>query len=168
LIPNTRGIWQAYDEYVRSGSEIELSSDSTCKRVVWRTEAVNRICRATVWKREISLGHSAIEMVETLLNPKREQLMIETFFHFAPACDVYCVEDNASERHLLIKGKQGKYRFDIRTDAANWMIECFKGDPKSPHGWHFPDYGKKEPAWTVRISFNITEDFMLKVAMIRS
>lgn len=165
LIPETKGIWKGYDAYVREWVEIRQSD----KKILWTSKAIERICRSSAWQRELSVEQGNIEMLETIKNPTGKKLTAETYFHFAPECRIMRPEGNfrGAEGSFLIERKGSKYCFETALSVGTLRIEFFKGDPESPCGWHFPDYGRKIPAWTILIASEVSGDVTLRIKLTR-
>ena len=110
------------------------------------------------WSREITLRQDHFEIIETLLNPMHIDLNIETYFHLAPGWGLDLNKRNHDEGNVLFLHKAGRtYRLMVERSNGHFIIDWFRGSTEENNGWHYPDYGVKVSAITLRLSFQIAE-----------
>lgn len=153
LLPSCQGAFFAYKEYLENDILFEI--DETKKQFLWRTNAVNRLDESLNWQRTLTLNSKEVTILESVSNPNKIDLTIETRFHFAPGWKVQPIlYENTTNCYLLMKDGRG-YLFDINYFGSK--INWFEGNEQD--GWHFPEYGHQIPALTLYVIFQISQDF---------
>jgi hypothetical protein len=158
LVPDCRGKWLAYKKNLYI--DIKMSSNETGdeRRITWETRSIDRLGKSLKWNREIILRQDHFEIIETLFNPRHIDLKIETYFHIAPGWELDLNKPHQDAVNELFLHKAGRtYRFMFERSNGRFIIDRFHGSADETDGWHFPDYGARIPAITLRLLSQTSE-----------
>lgn len=162
IIPDCRGIFAGYNEYLSRGTAVGIHDGGLEKVISWRSDALERLGKGLKWRRDLVLRQDRTESLETVSNPRGIALAVESYIHWAPGWTMLNGGKKDSDEFFI--GKEGRaYRLKIefmpQDDAA---IEWFVALPDSQGGWHFPDYGVRIPALTIRLALRSVHDCSVK------
>ncbi|MFH2047085.1 MAG: heparinase II/III family protein [Pseudomonadota bacterium] len=162
IIPDCRGIFSGYSEYLSHGSEVGIYDRGFDKIISWRTNALERFGKDIKWCRDLVIKRDQIESLETILNPRGVAINSESYIHWAPGWTIVNNMENDSDDFLI--GKTGRvYRLKIEMMLGeDGAVEFYEGTPNSLEGWQIPDYGARVPALTMRMSVRSTHDYSVR------
>lgn len=166
LVPDCRGGWLAYKKCLGADHKVSSNETGTERRITWETRAIERLGKSLKWNREIILRQDHFEIIETLFNPRHINLKIETFFHIAPGWELDLNKHNPDEVNELLLYKAGRtYRFMFEQSNGHFIIDRFQGSTDEIDGWHFPNYGVRVPAITLRLSSQLAESYTARFVL---
>jgi heparinase II/III-like protein len=162
LVPESRGLYFAYKEYLAKDTFIKVRNKKN-QRLSWRTKAVNRFSKNLRWHRDLDLHIDGITVNEWISNPDGRVVFIESYFHLAPGWGVHPVEKRNDNAHCFDLIKDGRsYRISIDVSDGRCMVKWIKGHDSFPDGWHFSDYGVKLTALTLKLYTQIDTNFTIQ------
>ncbi len=166
LVPDCRGLFSAYSEYLSNGTGLSIHEKNGQKTISWETNAVERIGTGMKWERNLTMEPARIESLESVSNPCGVRIRCESYIHWAPEWKIL---DNIGERsRCFLIGKEGRtYQLEIDlTSNVDSTVEWFLGEANSPEGWQFAEYGLRIPALTIRLSILSTRDCSARFVLI--
>ena len=166
IVPDCRGLFFAYKGGLLDGTKVTFSNMGGERKISWQSDGLNRFGRSLKWTRDILVGCEGMNIAETLSNASRATLTIESYLHWAPGWEMrpHARGSSSGSRFLIVKDGRG-YRLRIECSGTDSTVDWFTGEEDSPLGWHFPDYGARVPALTMRVAFKCSGDCELRFAI---
>ena len=158
LLPNSTGLSRGYRQFLNDAS-IQIETGAQESKLSWQTKAINRLARSLSWSRSIALTPQGVDISESISNSEGVDLTVESYLHWAPGWKIRPDASRSAERYssVVISGEKG-YHLDILHSHDDFMVDWFTADDTSGHGWHFPEYGQKVPALTLRLFYRTSQD----------
>jgi len=166
LVPNCRGGRLAYKKCLNTDQKVSSNETGAERRITWDARSIDRLGKSLKWNRKIILRQDHFEIIETLFNPRHIDLKIETYFHIAPGWELDLNKHNQDKVNELSLHRAGRtYRFMVERSNGRFTIDSFQGRAGQTSGWHFPDYGVRVPAITLRLSFQLAESYTARFVL---
>ena len=158
ILPDCRGIYSGYNEYVSHGTKIDVHDCGLKKIISWQTNALERLGKDITWQRELVIKPDCMESMEVISNPRGVAIKSESYLHWAPGWTILNSGENNTGDFLI--GKNGRvYNLKIEMmPKESGTIELFEGTPGSATGWQIPDYGVRIPALTMGLFLQTSHD----------
>jgi len=159
LLPNSIGLSRGYRAFLNNCMSVEIGTGDHDSKLSWQTGAINRLGPSLAWGRTLVLTPQGIDISERISNSKGIEITVESYLHWAPGWTISPDSSKAGShyRSVVKKGEKGFY-LDIHHTGDDFCVDWFAADDASPQGWHFPDYGRKIPALTLRLCFRTSQD----------
>ncbi|MFC1829880.1 heparinase II/III family protein, partial [Thermodesulfobacteriota bacterium] len=161
ILPASRGIFIGYKDFIQKRSAFRI--DYFAGRAKWSSRAIERLGGDIEWQRDLMLEADGLSVSEKLSSLHGKILFVESYLHFAPEWTVTAVQPAALESHSfdLVTEKRA-YRIVITCDDAHIVPNWLVGTETGEDGWHFPEYGEKEKALTLKLSLTTTSNFTIQ------
>ncbi len=159
LLPNSTGLFRGYREIFDNATCCQIENGDQESKVAWRTRAVSRLFPSLGWTRNVLLTPHGVDMSEEISNSERADISIESYFHWANGWKLRpdIIKSGVHYQSVVTNGEQSYY-FTVEHSFEEFEVEWLVADNDSGHGWHFPDYGRKIPALTLRVLFRTSRD----------
>lgn len=165
LLPDSRGIFNAYREYLRDEDRFEIRSEGGEGKIFWQTRGVARLAPALKWKRVLCLKPDGVQISESVFNPKRSRLSIESYLHWAPGWELGD-EPSALPDCFEIVNQEKRYQVRVQyLGTGEHRVQWFNGSQTGPLGWHFPEYGSKVQALTFLLSLQTSQNCVINIEL---
>jgi Heparinase II/III-like protein/Heparinase II/III N-terminus len=159
LVPDCRGRRLAYKKCLNTYQKVSSNETGDERRITWETCSIDRLGKSLKWNREIILRHDHFEIIETLLNPRHIELKIETYFHISPGWELDLKHNQDEVIGMFLHKADRTYRIMVERSSGRFTMDSYRGNADGTTGWHFPDYGVRVPAITLRLSFQSSETY---------
>jgi len=160
LVPDCRGVYCAYGELLKD-TKLVWHTDKEHAHITWSTDAVNRIARSTMWRRELTARFAEISLEEKIHNPRCQKIVFKTYQHFAPGWTLKKEKRiDVGSIKLIMESPGRDYSLEVTT-IGTLQLRLVPGDSGIPGGWYFPDYGQRVSAVTLEFMVETDEQLLV-------